>query len=246
MLRALLMAFGMFSIFPVPRNHWDDRALVWVVLFWPLVGGAIGGIWYLSALATGMLPLLIQTLLVAAVPFVLSGFLHVDGYMDTADGVFSRRELAEKRKILKDSHVGAFAVIALCGLLFVHFAAAQTILQEKKAILAFLFIPMISRCLVGLMLLTLKPMSETGMMAMFRDKTGFYQKAGLAMLGIAVMCAAVIFGGVATLAPLAAVTIGTLATGWSIYGQFQGFSGDLCGCSLVVGEMCGVLAMAVA
>ena len=244
MFKALLMAFGMFTIFPVPRNHWDDRAVPWVAIFLPLVGAAIGAVWYAVAWAM-VLPVMLQAVAVLLVPFVLSGFLHVDGYMDAADAVFSRRELAEKKRILKDPHVGAFAVIAVGCLLLVDFAASQTILSEKKAILGFALIPIVSRCVVGWLMLTLKPMSETGLMSMFRRETGFRHKAILIFCLIIIMTATITVGRMQIFVPAFAVVAGMTLTSLYTYRQFQGFSGDLCGCSLVVGETCGMLAMAI-
>lgn len=244
MLKALLMALGMFTIFPVPRNHWSDRAVPWVAMYLPLVGAGIGAVWYAVAL-TAALPVMLQAVLVLSVPFILSGFLHVDGYMDTADAVFSQRELTEKKRILKDPHVGAFAVIAVGCLLLIGFAAVQTILSEKKAILGFVFIPSVSRCVVGWLMLTLTPMNETGLMNLFRRGTGFQHRAVLIVCFILIITVALLLGGWHTLITVIAVVVGMLFTSLYTYRQFQGFSGDLCGCSLVVGEMCGLLAMAI-
>lgn len=244
MFKAMLMAFGMFSVLPVPRNHWDERAVPNVVLFLPFVGGVIGGIWYGVAMTTSILPSSIEVVAILLVPFVLSGFLHVDGYMDTADAMFSRRELAEKRRILKDPHVGAFGVIAFGCLLLVQFAVVQTIVSETKATLAFVFVPIVSRCVVGLLMLTLKPMSETGLMSMFRNETGRRHRIGLLVILLAAVTCTIVVGGVSTAIPLAVVIAGMLVAAWYVYRQFRGFSGDLCGCSLVVGETCGVLCMA--
>lgn len=49
----------------------------------------------------------------AALPWLVTGFMHLDGYMDVCDAVLSRRELATRQRILKDSHCGAFAVIGM-------------------------------------------------------------------------------------------------------------------------------------
>ena len=79
----------------------------------------VGGLWALAAWLLGRIdcPAPVQALVLAAVPWLTTGFLHLDGYMDVCDAVLSRRDLATRQKILKDSHCGAFAVIAL-GLLF--------------------------------------------------------------------------------------------------------------------------------
>ena len=46
-------------------------------------------------------------------PWLATGFLHLDGFMDSCDAILSRRDLEERRRILKDPHTGSFAVISL-------------------------------------------------------------------------------------------------------------------------------------
>lgn len=46
-----------------------------------------------------------------------------DGFMDTADGVFSARSRERMLEIMKDSHVGSNAVLAIIILLLLKIAA---------------------------------------------------------------------------------------------------------------------------
>ena len=55
-------------------------------------------------------------------PLLLTGGLHADGFMDTADGVFSGRERERKLAIMKDSRVGSFGVVSFVLLMFLQFA----------------------------------------------------------------------------------------------------------------------------
>lgn len=55
----------------------------------------------------------LRAVLLAAAPWLVTGFLHLDGYMDVCDALLSRRDLTTRQKILKDSHCGAFAVICM-------------------------------------------------------------------------------------------------------------------------------------
>ncbi|MFR0733457.1 MAG: adenosylcobinamide-GDP ribazoletransferase [Oscillospiraceae bacterium] len=74
----------------------------------------VGGLWALAAWGLGYLscPGPVRALVLAEVPWLATGFLHLDGYMDVCDAVLSRRDLATRQKILKDLHCGAFAVIS--------------------------------------------------------------------------------------------------------------------------------------
>ncbi len=236
------MSVGMFSILPVPKNSWDERCLPWIIPWMPVVGGLIGIVWYAVARGTVDLPLPIRSAVVLLTPFVLSGFLHLDGYMDTADAYFARRDLEEKRRILKDSHVGAFAVIALACLLLLQFCIVETMLAEKKSLIAFVFIPILSRCAAGLMLLHLKPMSASGFAAQFKRNVG---KRHVLFLGAFLSIA--LAGALSSRGSVFLASAVVLFTGGSamlyLANQFQGVSGDLCGCAITLSELSGLLAV---
>jgi adenosylcobinamide-GDP ribazoletransferase len=245
MIKALLMSISMFSILPVPKRHWDERSISWVIPFFPLVGGLIGCLWCVTTIFATKLPLPLQSVVVLLVPFFLSGFLHLDGYIDTADAFFSRQNLEEKKRILKDSHTGAFGVIAVICLLLIQFCIIQTIIIEKKTTIAFIFIPVISRCVTGIALLKMKPMSKTGYAVMFRTNTKLVHTLFMLMLFIVTSFFAVLLGNIEVWFSLATVTISAAATLVYLSGQFQGLSGDLCGCVISVSELFGLLCVAI-
>jgi len=88
-------------------------------IFFPLVGAGVGawliGIhWLCRHLWDDVSPIPICTLI--AWIGVTGGF-HLDGLMDTCDGIFSGKPRAEMLRIMKDSHVGAFGVIGLVCIL---------------------------------------------------------------------------------------------------------------------------------
>lgn len=65
------------------------------------------------------LPSQLQAALLIVLMVVLTGGIHLDGFMDTIDGLFSGREREKCLEIMRDSRVGAFGVIgAICLLLF--------------------------------------------------------------------------------------------------------------------------------
>lgn len=66
------------------------------------------------------LPSAVRALILCAFPWLVTGFLHLDGFMDVCDAVLSRCDLETRQRILKDSHCGSFAVICMILL-----AAAQ-------------------------------------------------------------------------------------------------------------------------
>ena len=117
--KSLIVAFSMYSALPMPQFAWDEENMQYALAFFPVVGIAIAGIlWgyfqlaYFLQLTPPLFAALALVLMVA-----LTGGLHLDGFCDTADALYSRREQAEKLRILKDPHAGPFAIFSCILLL---------------------------------------------------------------------------------------------------------------------------------
>jgi len=79
----------------------------------PLIGALLGLV--LAALDRVLLlvvPLPVATVLVLVAGTLLTGGLHLDGLMDTCDGVFGGRSRAQRLEIMRDSRVGSYGVLA--------------------------------------------------------------------------------------------------------------------------------------
>ena len=119
------MARGINLSNTTPYKLWDDKARPLQLVYQPAAGLLVGALWALAAYALGSFDRLpaLRAAVLAALPFLLTGFLHLDGFMDCCDAILSRRDLPARQKILKDSHVGSFAVVSTIFLLLGAFAA---------------------------------------------------------------------------------------------------------------------------
>ena len=146
-LHGFIMCQSMFCAIPCPVQLWDENARDRMLPMLPIVGLEIGALWALLGWITGQLglPALVRGLILGVYPYLATGFLHLDGFMDVTDAVKSCRDLAKRREILKDSHVGSFAVIGLCLLVIAQVAlfASVPVGQSSRILL---FIPAVSRC----------------------------------------------------------------------------------------------------
>ncbi|MFB6555321.1 adenosylcobinamide-GDP ribazoletransferase [Streptomyces sp. NPDC056405] len=121
----LRFAFGTLTVFPVKVTRWDREAARGGMLCAPLAGLAVG----LAAAAAGLLLLflgagsLLAAVATAAVPAVLTRGLHLDGLADTADGLGSGKPAEDALRIMKQSDIGPFGVLALVFVLFAQVAA---------------------------------------------------------------------------------------------------------------------------
>ena len=246
LVKGFLMSLSMFSIIPLPKI-WVATSFSWVGPSLPVIGIIIGLLWYGGVRAVIYLdiPLMIQAALIFLFPAMISGFIHIDGFMDTADAIFSRAELAKKQEILKDPHVGAFAAIMLGVYLLIGFSAVYSVLDAAVNAVVFIFIPIASRNLAGIVLLTAKPMKPTGFGAMFKENTKWYHTFILfCILSLSILIGWSV-GGVTVVYANASLIVGGFAVSFYVIKQMGGISGDLCGFIITVSELFALLTLAV-
>ncbi|HML45591.1 MAG TPA: adenosylcobinamide-GDP ribazoletransferase [Clostridia bacterium] len=233
-LRASLMALSMFSITPCP-SLWHDDALPWVIPFFPFVGAILGGLWFGLACLAASWPMALSAFVLAALPWVFSGLMHLDGMMDVSDALLSRRDRAEMLRILKDPHTGAFAVISVALLLLGQYSAAWSLTGQGRALWPLLLVPVWSRAMSAGLIQFGTPMPSSGYAKMLHAGAGKPQRAmvlATALLGrqwqvlLSMTCA---FG---------------LAAWWAIR-KLGGVNGDIAGFSLTLSELAGLMALAV-
>jgi adenosylcobinamide-GDP ribazoletransferase len=98
---------------------------------------------------------------------LVTGGIHVDGLLDTADALSSWQERARRLEILKDSHAGAFAVITACTYFLAWYGAASQLLRSREAILLMTAGFMVSRCLSGIGVILFPKAKADGTVAEF-------------------------------------------------------------------------------
>src|SRR5262249_55781903 len=108
----LWSALAFLTRLPVPRHEARlDAAVVWL----PLIGLLLGGI--LAAADAVLRHLAFSELVIGAILTVLllglTGALHADGLMDTADAVFSHATPERRLEIMRDPRTGAFGVVSM-------------------------------------------------------------------------------------------------------------------------------------
>lgn len=238
-LYALGMCQSMFCALPFPWHGWEEKARDRMLSCLPVIGLEIGLIWFgIGHLVNALnLPKMLCAAILCAAPYFLTGFMHLDGFMDVTDAVRSYRSLERRREILKDSHVGSFSVIAM-GLLLVMQLSVCSAIGSLTQLRALLLIPAVSRCCSVLAITCLPPM-ETSQYA--QRKTHF-------LLPLAMLAAAVGVGfwwetpvGIA----LVAVMIGYALALVRAYRSLKGMNGDISGYCISLSELAGLCAMAI-
>jgi adenosylcobinamide-GDP ribazoletransferase len=181
----------------------------------------------------------------ALVPFFATGFLHLDGYMDTSDAVLSRRPLEDKLRILKDPRTGAFGVIMLAVLFVLQFASVFAVIEKGGNLALLIIIPIISRCCSALSILCLKPIAQSGYANMFRQNTAVAHKIFIIFIAGSSATLSFFFMGIYGLIVIISAIAGFTGAMVYAYKDLKGVSGDLAGFAIVISELCALAAMAV-
>ncbi len=248
--KGFLMAISMFTVIPLPRYEWDDEGGKNIMKFYPAIGLIVGLIWYGVFRLLNLLgaSIMVTTAITLIIPFILTGMIHLDGYMDVCDALLSRRDKEEKLRILKDPHTGAFAVISVVMLFVVNFSGLYTVISNSIqdnsiniSTIGLILIPIISRSLMGYLLLSKESMKGSSLGAFFKQGTGKIDRfILLSSLIISSIISIFIFGICGLIMSLAMILVSTFFVNNAVK-EFGGMSGDSAGYGLVIAETIGIL-----
>lgn len=143
-----LTALRFLTILPLPwyRNQ-DSAHFSNSVKYFPLTGVLIGLGGNILATLLFFLPYPLLCGVILLYLSLISGFLHLDGFTDTADGLFSHRSREEMLAIMRDSRSGAMGVISLVFLLLIKFSALLSLPPENFNT-AIIFLPLAGRAAI--------------------------------------------------------------------------------------------------
>lgn len=250
-IRKIAASFTMYSKIPVPFIRFEDKDYENIIAFLPLTGLVIAVIMYvvryLAVLAA--FPETVTICALILVPLIITGGFHVDGFLDTADALASYRSVEEKRRILKDPHVGSFAVIGLviCGLfslvglgLLTHVEALQGL--RLYPVICTVFI--ISRCGAGLTSVYIKKANDEGMLAKEAKNAGSPVKIFLFIQLVAAYVYVAYTDIWAAITLIGAYIFFTLIYRSMVLKNFGGVSGDTAGYYVTVSEVFAICVIA--
>lgn len=241
---ACIIAFAMYSKIPMPKAAWSKENMQYAMCFFPWVGAVIGACIFLWAQLARTIPM--GSILFAAVfsvlPVLITGGIHLDGLLDTADALSSYQPTERRLEILKDPHAGAFAVICGCTYFLCYFGFASELSAQGLPVIAVSFF--FSRCLSGYAVTAFSCAKHSGLAAAFAE--GAHRKrAGIALLVQAAL-SGVLMVGLQPVLGVAAI-VAALLTFWWYHGmsmkKFGGITGDLAGCFLQVCELMMLIAV---
>ncbi|AEB12721.1 adenosylcobinamide-GDP ribazoletransferase [Marinithermus hydrothermalis] len=228
-MRGFWIALGFLTILPTPPlGRVEAEEFRRAVACYPLVGYVVGaGLVGVFELASGFVEGLRGALVLAAW-LALTGMLHLDGLLDSADALLAPRPPEARLWVLRDVHLGSFAF----GVGSVHLLLKWQALAALEASAALVALPALARFWVLLPMHRYPAARGEGLGARARGGAG-WRVGALFTLPAFVWAPglALVVGGVVL-----------LGAAWAARRLGGGLSGDVYGALIELGEVAGLLA----
>jgi len=239
---SLLAALGFLTVIPATwsrsptgREISDSRA------YFPVVGLLVGLLMLgLERGAREIFPVyMTAAVLVVALVIVTRG-LHLDGLMDTCDGLFGGFSRERRLEIMRDSQVGAFGIAGAVCLLLLRYGALVSLvaLPDPGRQASLLLFPMMSRWSMVLVLGAFPYVRSQGLGSPFHQ--GGAAGAVVVAAGTAVV-SAIALGGFGGAGMLAGVSVLAWLLGRYMAGTLGGLTGDTYGAVNEVAEAAALM-----
>lgn len=242
LIKSMLSAFLMYSRIPVPQVEWNDENRRYALCFFPLVGAAVGAaelLWFWVCRTFG-LNVLLSGAVSAALPIVITGGIHMDGFCDVCDALASWGAREKMLEIMDDPHIGSFAAMKAALYPLVQAGLfAQIKSWPQMWVCALTFVQ--SRALSGLGAAAFKSAKTGGALQSFRAPADRRTTVSVELTVLALTLAAAVFidplcGGCA----FAAEGLSLFYYRALSYKKFGGVTGDLAGYFLQICELSGL------
>ncbi len=255
LLKGLCIAFSMYSKIPVPQFEWKEKDMKYSICFFPLIGIIICAVMYLAVAFADILGIEEEIILVpalAVIPAIITGGIHLDGFMDVSDALSSYQSREKKLEILKDPHIGAFAVIKVMVLAAVYVIGLSLCLIYGSDMFNMILVlglgMVLSRALSGISVVSFACAKKEGTLYSFAE--GSDKKRCLVVLikeaGI-VMLAMVFVGKITGIVAIVTALLTFLYYHFKSKKEFGGITGDVAGwfvclCEVTMALMVGICA----
>ena len=244
------MAWGNFFFIPCPIKKWDDDSKNYMLAWVPFIGFIMGLLWMgISLLLFRLsLPIYLTGFVITFIPFLLSGFIHVDGFMDVCDALGSWGDTEKKQKILKDSLVGSGAVIRMIFYVLCYYAMVMAAFSKLVFLPNLIFILVVPRFVSTLFVMRGRKIGEEEGTAVKSQYVGL-KKDGLGFMIISfIIILAIVFLTMSfrlqSLIIIAASLLGSLISVLVAKKKLCGMNGDIAGFGILWGELFGVISLA--
>lgn len=237
MIDGFVLAIQFLTKLPIKKQvDFNHKNLAASTFFYPLVGMIVGAIGWLFHYIFSYLNRDVGSLLALVALIFVTGGLHLDGLSDTCDGFLSYRDKEKVLEIMKDSRTGAFGVIAIVLDILVKYVLIKSI--DKNMLLALMLSYGNSRLIICYLMSTKKVARKGGLGDMFHGSNpkGYALAGGIVYLILILMIDPIF------LLPLVVNFLLGQAMTLVTYRKIDGFTGDVYGACIELGEIASLLA----
>lgn len=229
-------ALQFLTIFPTPlKGNTNEKIIGTSLVYFPLVGLLLGvllfGLYYVLAL---VLPASVVCALLVIALAILTGGQHIDGLMDSCDGILGGKDREERLTIMSDTKVGAFGIIGAILLLGTKYIAILSV----PALPALLLMPTLGRWAMTYAIFSFPYARVSGLGLSFKLGVSWQKFTVASFLALALSALLMTWKGAVLLGALCAVTYGT---GRFIQSRIGGLTGDSYGAINEIAEVTTLL-----
>jgi len=204
------------------------------IVYFPLVGVIIGlilvGLNWLLGLA---LPLALVNVLLVVSLVVISGGLHLDGFVDTCDGIGGHKTVAERWAVMANSRAGAFGIIGVFLLLLVKYVSLNAV-PAGWLMPTLLLMSIISRWAMVYAVFAFPYAKPSGLGKVFKQGASWLRFTIATVIALAIV---VVVAQLTGLVIMFGTWVIVMAIAFYLKGKFGGLTGDTYGAINEVAEV---------
>lgn len=212
----------------------DGRTFGWFPFVGAAIGVAVGLVWWGAG---EIWPPLMAAAIAVTVDLILTGILHIDGLVDSADGLLPHLSRERRLEVMTEPTVGAFGIAVVAMVLVLRLAAFASIQVDSSVVALCAGLWCASRTLMAVVPGVVPYARSEGLASAFG--VGTWQVTGVVGLVLSLGLGAEFGVGGAV-----AVVVGLLAgAGVVAFGRYRlgGYTGDVLGAAGVVTETVGLI-----
>ncbi len=220
-------ALQFLTIIPLPwQRKSSPEELGRSAGYFPIIGLIIGLILAgLNWLFSLILPAAVVNALLITSLVVISGALHLDGFVDTCDGIAGHKPVQDRWQVMHDSRVGGFGIVGVVLLLLVKYVSLNSVPAPLVGT-TLVLMPVISRWAMVYSIFVYPYAKPSGLGKVFKQETRWLRFTMATLITLVVV---VILAQLVGLATIFLVWLITVAVATYLKSKFSGLTGDTYG-----------------
>ena len=202
--------------------------------YFPVIGLIIGLILAgLNWLFSLILPSAVANALLIVSLVILTGALHLDGFVDTCDGIAGHKTVEDRWRVMRDSRVGGFGIVGVVLLLLVKYVSLSSI-PGPLLLTTLVLMPVLSRWAMAYAIFVYPYARPSGLGKAFKQGTSWPRFTLATIITVAVVA---ILAQLIGLGVMFLIWVLTVALAAYFKSKFSGLTGDNYGAINEVAEV---------